>query len=464
MGMIEQVQRPVRDTHMDGLPAGERLLAVFAISTALAMATLDTAITNTALPTISADIGADAATTVWVVNAYQLAMVATILPLASLGEIIGHKRVYIAGLVIFTVTSLACGLAWSLPTLVTARALQGLGAAAIMSVNTALVRFIYPTRMLGRGVGFNALVVGLSFTIGPTVASAILSVASWHWLFLINLPAGAAAIVLSLRALPHAPGSGRPFDALAALFSGGLFTLLILGLGTIAHGGSIWLAGSQWLLALICGLALLRRESGRAAPILAVDLFRIPAFSLSALTAICSFAAQGLAFVSLPFLFQTVLGYGQVATGLLMTPWPAVVALMAPIAGRLSDRYAPGLLGGIGLLTLGLGMAALALLPADPSHLDIAWRLVLCGAGFGFFQSPNLRALMSSAPRERSGAASGIVATVRLLGQSMGAALVALCLSRAGLSGPEVALWLGSAFAFIGSLMSFLRLLPRSAA
>src|SRR3984957_917754 len=172
----------------NGSPNRERLQALAAISVAVAMATLDTAITNTALPTIAADIGSDGASAVWVVNAYQLVMVATLLPLASLGEIVGHRRVYIAGLLLFTATSLACGFAWSLPSLVAARALQGLGAASIMSVNTALIRFVYPAKMLGRGVGFNALVVGVAFTLGPTVASAILSVTTWHWLFLINVP------------------------------------------------------------------------------------------------------------------------------------------------------------------------------------------------------------------------------------------------------------------------------------
>jgi DHA2 family multidrug resistance protein-like MFS transporter len=446
----------------DGLPQRERLPALLAILISVGMATLDTAITNTALPTIAADTHSDGAATIWVVNAYQLAMVATILPLAALSEIVGHKRIYIAGLVVFTITSLACGLAWSLPTLVGARALQGLGAAAIMSVNAALIRFIYPARMLGRGVGVNALVVGLAFTVGPTVASAILSVTTWHWLFLINVPAGVIAVVLSLRALPRSRSSDRSFDVVAALLSAALFTLLILGLGTVAHGGAWLLVVAQWGTAIACGYALLRRESGRAAPILAVDLFRRPAFALSAATAVCSFATQGLAFVSLPFLFQNVLGHSQVETGFLMTPWPAVVALMAPIAGRLSDRFAPGLLGGIGLVCLGAGMVSLALLPADPGFGDITWRLVLCGAGFGFFQSPNLRALMTSAPRERAGGASGIVATVRLLGQSIGAALVALCLTSAGVLGPELALWLGAGFATVGSLMSFLRLHPAS--
>lgn len=445
----------------DGLPRRERLEAVLAISAAMVMATLDSAVTNTALPTIAADLGAHAADAIWVVNAYQIAMIATLLPLAALGDILGHKRVYIAGLVLFTATSLACGLAWSLPSLVAARGLQGLGAAAIMSVNTALLRFIYPARMLGRGVGLNAMVVAIGFTLGPTVASAILSVASWHWLFLVNGPAGTLAILLALRSLPATARAAHGFDAIAALLCGGFFTAVIMGLEGIAHGSGWGLVAAEWMLALLCLLALIRRQAGHPAPMLAMDLFRRPVFALSAGTAFCSFAAQGLAFVSLPFLLQTVLGRSQVETGFLITPWPVVVAIAAPLAGRLSDRYPAGILGGCGLVALSLGMAALALLPADASDAGIVCRMILCGAGFGFFQSPNLRALLMSAPPGRSGGASGIVATARLLGQTTGAALVALCLTLSLDIGPVLALWLGCGFAAAGSVLSVLRLLPR---
>ena len=193
----------------EGLPRRERLEATVAIGVSVAMATLDTAVTNTALPTIARDLGADGANAIWVINAYQLAMIAALLPLAALGDIVGHRRVYIIGLVLFTATSLGCGVAWSLPSLIAARTLQGFGAAAIMSVNSALIRFIYPARSLGRGVGVNALVVALGFTLGPTVASLILSITSWHWIFLINIPAG----IVGDAALPAQPAGLRPGDA-----------------------------------------------------------------------------------------------------------------------------------------------------------------------------------------------------------------------------------------------------------
>lgn len=442
----------------DGLPRERLIPAVIAVCLAVGMATLDTAIVNTALPTMAQALGTDSASVIWVVNAYQLVMVATILPFASLGEVLGHRRVYLMGLWVFVLASLFCGLAWSLPSLAIARVAQGLGAAALMSVNAALLRFIYPSRMLGRGMGINSLVVGMSFTLGPTVASAILSVASWHWLFLINVPLGLAAAWMAARTLPMLERAEHVYDRGAAVLCAGLFGSLTLALTTGVHGVSPLLTLLELLVALVCGIWLLRRQAGHPAPILAQDLYRRPLFALSSLTAVCSFCTQGLAFVALPFLLQYQLGHSQVATGYLITPWPAVVAVMALVAGRLADRYPPGLLGGVGLLALSAGMCSLALLAPGASVLDIGWRMALCGAGFGFFQSPNLKALMTSAPASRSGGASGVVATSRLVGQTLGASLVALCFHLSTSSGPQLALWLGCGFALVGAIASGLRL------
>src|ERR1700754_945659 len=179
--MLEQTSSVTRPSAPDGLPPERRRWAILAIFTALAMASLDTAIANIALPTIAADLRVSPADVIWVVNVYQIALVATLLPLAALDEIVGHRRIYLGGLLLFTLASLACALAWSLPSLLVARVLQGLGASGIMSVNTALVRFVYPARMHGRGFGNNALVVATAFTLGPTVASGILAVGPWGW-------------------------------------------------------------------------------------------------------------------------------------------------------------------------------------------------------------------------------------------------------------------------------------------
>jgi DHA2 family multidrug resistance protein-like MFS transporter len=443
---------------MDGLPAERRGWAAAAIFTALAMASLDTAIANIALPAIAADLHVGPADVIWVVNVYQIALVATLLPLAALGEIVGHHRIYLAGLLLFTLASLACACAWSLPSLLVARALQGLGASGIMAVNTALVRYVYPGRQQGRGFGHNAMVVATAFTLGPTIASGILALGPWPWLFAVNIPFGVVAILIGLKTLPRTPRATHAFDFPGALLAAGCLGLFMLGIGSAAHHARPAQVAIEFAAAVLFGWMLIRRQADHPAPMLPIDLFRKPLFALSTATAICSFAVQGLAFVSLPFYFEDILGRTQVETGFFMTPWPLVVAVMAPIAGRLSDRYAAGILGSLGLALLGLGMALLAMLPASPHIADIVWRMALCGCGFGFFQAPNMKAIMSSAPADRSGGASGIVATARLVGQTSGAALAALCFGLVGHEGATIALVLGSGFAALGCVMSLLRL------
>jgi len=442
----------------DGLPLERRRWAVAAIFTALAMASLDTAIANIALPAIAADLHTTPADVVWVVNVYQIALVATLLPLGALGEIVGHQRIYLGGLLLFTLASLGCALAWSLPSLLIARVLQGLGASGIMSVNSALIRFVYPSRLLGRGFGHNALVVATAFTFGPTIASGILALGPWPWLFAVNIPFGLIAIGIGVKTLPGTPRAVHAFDFPGALIAALCLGLFILGIGSAAHKASPSAVMAELVAAIILGVLLVRRQADHPAPMLPIDLFRRPMFALSAATAVCSFAVQGLAFVSLPFYFEDILQRTQVETGLFMTPWPLVVAIMAPIGGRLSDRHSAGALGGLGLALLGVGMVLLATLPASPGIANIVWRMVLCGLGFGFFQTPNIRAIMSSAPSDRSGGASGIVATARLTGQTIGAALAALCFALAGRDGATSALALGAGFAALGSAMSFLRL------
>jgi DHA2 family multidrug resistance protein-like MFS transporter len=457
--MLDNTSSAKRPSPHDGLPAERRRWAVAAIFTALAVASLDTAIANIALPAIASDLHVSPADVIWVVNVYQIALVATLLPLGALGEIVGHQRIYLGGLLLFTLASLACACAWSLESLLIARTLQGLGASGMMSVNGALVRFVYPARLLGRGFGHNALVVATATTLGPTIASGILALGPWPWLFAINIPIGLIAIAIGLKTLPQTPRALHPFDFPGALMASGCLGLFIVGIGSAAHHARISMVLIELAAAIVLGWFLIRRQADHPAPMLPIDLFRRPVFALSAATSVCSFAVQGLAFVSLPFYFEDVLQRTQVETGFFMTPWPLVVAFMAPIAGRLSDRYKVGLLGGIGLALLTVGMVLLATLPASPGIADIVWRMAICGAGFGFFQAPNLKTLMSSAPPGRSGSASSIVATARLTGQTIGAALAALCFGLADRDGAVLALALGAGFAALGSVMSFLRLI-----
>jgi DHA2 family multidrug resistance protein-like MFS transporter len=211
-------------------------------------------------------------------------------------------------------------------------------------------------------------------------------------------------------------------------------------------------------MAIIFTTVLLLRQAGHAAPMLPVDLLRRPMFALSAFTAFASFGAQGLAFVALPFYFEASMHRDPIHTGFLMSAWSVVVAAAAPLAGRLSDRYHPGLLGGVGLAVLSAGMLSLGTLNSATTAWHIVISMGICGAGFGFFQSPNLRALMTSAPPSRSGGASGMIGLVRLTGQATGAALVALCFALKGTQGAALAIYLGAGFALVASIASFSRL------
>jgi DHA2 family multidrug resistance protein-like MFS transporter len=426
------------------------------------MAVMDSAIANVALPTIAKDLHTDPALSIWIVNGYQLAITISLLPLAALGDIIGYRRIYIAGLVLFTIASLICALSHSLAMLAMARVIQGFGGAGIMSVNTALIRFVYPQRLLGRGIAINVMMVSISAAAGPTVAAGILSVATWPFLFAVNIPFGIAAVIIALRALPHTPRALHRFDVAGAVLVAIMFALLIGSIDAAGHGEDLLWFVVEVIAAIGVGSLIVRREHNIASPMLPVDLMRIPMFALSIATSICSFAAQMLALVSLPFLLQRGLHYSAVETGLMITPWPIAITIVSPLAGRLADRYPAGLLGALGLVVFALGLLALALTPDDASQLDIVWRMALAGAGFGLFQSPNNRAMIASTPLARSGGASGMLGTARLLGQTIGAALVAFSLARMPAHGTVLSLYIGVGFALAAAAVSSLRLFDRT--
>jgi DHA2 family multidrug resistance protein-like MFS transporter len=454
----------------DGLPQSARNRAMLVIILGIAMAVLDGSIVNLALPGIARELNASAAHAIWVVNAYQIATLVMLLPLAALGERLGYRRVYFAGMALFAVSSVGAMLADSLATLIAARALQGLGAAGIMSVNAALVRLTYPRAQLGRGLAINSMVVALASVAGPSVAAGILSVAPWPWLFALNLPLGAYTLWLGWRALPFNPPSAvvqpRP-AALDVVLNVLMFTLIFVGgerLGAAASAGRGLGSPAAWALlvaGVVVGWVYLRRQWRLAAPLFPVDLLRIPVFALSMGSSVGAFCAQTLAYLALPFLLLEGFGRSPLQAGLLITAWPLAIVVTAPIAGRLIGRYADGLLGAIGMGVFASGLLLLAALPADPSQIDMVWRMALCGAGFALFQSPNNHTIVTSAPLARSGAASGMLGTARLTGQTLGAVLLAAIFtvwpSHDG-TGEWVALLLAAAFAVVAGVCSSLRM------
>jgi DHA2 family multidrug resistance protein-like MFS transporter len=442
----------------DGVPTPQRYWAILTIALGLTLAVLNGAIANVALPAIARDVQTTPANSIWVVNAFQLAVTVSLLPLSSLGEIYGYRVIYRWGLVVFTIASFFCALTDSLPVLIVARVLQGFGAAGIMSVNSALIRFIYPRRWIGRGVGINATIGSIASAAGPSVASAVLAVAHWPWLFAVNVPLGILAGIIAWRALPETPRSGAAFDLGSAVLQALTFGTLLIGISEMGHGKAPFLVVVQFAVAGVAGAFLVARQMTRTAPLLPVDLLRIPLFALSVASSISAFVGQSMAQVSLPFLFQHDLGMDQVMTGLLMTPWPLTVAVIAPFTGRLADRYPAGLLGGCGMVVMAAGLALMSDLPDNPSFSDIAWRMTVCGVGFGFFNTPNNRAIITSAPPARTGGASGMQATARLFGQTVGAAVVAMVFAARPQDGTTWTLVIAAAMAAVAAAVSFSRL------
>ena len=444
---------------LDGLPMPQRLGAIIAIALGVTMAVLDGMIANVALPTIADDLGTSAANSIWIVNAYQLVITMSLLSLASFGDLWSYRKVYLIGLGVFASMSVLCALSDSLLTLTIARMLQGLGAAAVMSVNGALTRLIYPSRILARGIAINTLIVAVSAAAGPTVAAGVLSIASWPWLFAINVPIGLLALIMGYRFLPANAGVRvQRFDKLSGLLNAITFGLFFAALTGFAQGHAGWMIGLPLVLTIVVGWFFVRRQLDQPFPLLPIDLLRIPVFSLSIGTSVCSFAAQMLAMVSIPFYFQKTLGLSEIETGLLMTPWPLATMVMAPIAGRLLDRVHAGLLGGIGLAIFATGLFMLAALPQEATHLEIMLRMLLCGAGFGLFQSPNNHTILTAAPLERSGGASGMLSTARLVGQTTGAALVALSFNLFADNGTHASLIAAGSFACVAAIVSSLRM------
>lgn len=445
----------------DGLPQPRQFWAIFTTGLGLVMAVLTGTVAGIALPTIARDFGISPAAAIWVVNAYQLAVTMTLLPFAALGEIFGYRRVYLWGLAAFTLASLLCAMAQGLPLLLAARVLQALGASAVMSVNSALLRFIYPRRTLGRGFGINAMIGSTASALGPSLAAAVLIVAPWPWLFALNIPFGLAGLWIGLKALPETPRAGHSFDLGSAALNALAFGLLITGIDGIGDGPDRTVALLELAGAAVAFVVLVRRQMARSNPLLPVDLLRRPVFALSITASTFSFAAQGMMFVCMPFYFEEALGLSRGETGLLMTPWPVTVAFTAPLAGRLSDRFSAARVGAVGQVVQITGLLLLALMPAAPGFWDIVWRMCVAGFGFGLFNSPNNRTIITSAPAARSGGASGMQATARLMGQTMGTAIVGLMFGLMSVGGTRPLLFLGAAFSLIACVASVARPAPK---
>ncbi len=453
---------PLADRPHDGLHGGARALAMLAVSLSVLLSVLDYAIANVALPTIAHDVHADPSSAIWVINAYQLASVISLLPLAALGERIGYARMCRIGLLLFVLASLLCAASTTLLQLSLARALQGFGGACIMSVNAALIRYIYPRAIIGRGIALNGMVVAAGVALGPTIAAAVLSVAHWPWLFLINLPLGGVALLFAVFSLPRTPHGSTALDVPSAALNAVAFGALIVGFDRLAHRDGLGTSLALLTLGTVCLLVLVRRQLNQAEPMLPVDLLALSGFRVAVLTGFLAFVASNFFIISMPFTLEAVLHRSAVATGLLITPWPLAIVAVGPFVGRLSDRYPAAVLSSAGLGLTACGFGALWLMPATPGDADIAWRIALAGAGFGLFQPPNNRAMLLAAPASRAGSASGMISVARLLGQTTGAMLVAMTFALLGHAANQACLGLAALVALSASVISLSRLRHRA--
>lgn len=416
----------------EGLPGRERGFAMAAVMTMATMSVFDGSMVNIALPQIARALDISAGAAVWVSNGYLLSASMALAIFAAMASHIGFRSIFVAGLALFTLSSLGCALSSSLDVLVFMRVLQGIGAAATLSIGPAILRSVFPTRLLGRILGLNALIIATSTAIAPVLGGTILSALSWQWLFAINIPLGIIAMILALRVIPANPAATRqPFDFAGAVLSAAMLGALIMAADAFSHPGADDLATavSYGLIAILTGVAFVWRQRRATKPLLPLGIFASPRFSLAALTSLASFVSQGITFVALPFLFQSVYGYSAFVSALLFTPWPLGIILAAPHAGRLADRYPAAIISTIGLAVFGVGLLLLAQLPEHPQFWDIGLRSFVCGLGFGCFQSPNNREMLSNASREHSGYASGVLAIMRTFGQCLGAAVVGVILS-----------------------------------
>jgi DHA2 family multidrug resistance protein-like MFS transporter len=432
-------------------------MAIAAVLSAMALVVLDAGAVNIALPTIGRAFAETPARSLLVVAAYQLALLVGLLPCAHVGERVGYRRSFVAGILLFGGSAVLCALAPSLPLLAAARALQGLGGAAILSLGIALLRFALGADRLPAAIASNALVVALCSAVAPAAGALLLSFAGWRWLFFIPLPMAAIALVAA-RALPAVAGSRGRVDLLGISLYAGAATL------GVAAAGSAGAAPVAAVLIAVAGLScaglLFARERTRKAPLLPFDLLALRPLRKSVAASALLFTGQSAGLLALPFYIQLSLSRSAAAAGLVLALWPLAVAATSRIANRLADRFEPGWVCAAGGLLLAAGLAATALWPIERSMAPLAAGALVCGMGFGLFQVPNNRNLFLAAPASRSAAAGGLQGTARLAGQTAGALLVAFVLSAAPLPiAPRLAMALAGAAALIAAWIS----LPRKA-
>ena len=433
-------------------------------SVASFMMALDSLVVTTALSTIRHDLAASLEALEWTVNAYNLTFAVLLLTGAALGDRFGRRRVFVAGLALFTVASVACALAADIGTLVIARAVQGAGAAMVLPLSLTLVSAAFPPRQRGRAMGLYLGITGLATFSGPFVGGVIAEGLAWQWIFWLNLPVGVLAVLLTARRVGESTGPNTRFDLVGvALVTVGAFGI-VWGLvrGNPAGWGSTEVLGAL-VLGVLFVIAFVVWETRTATPMLPMRFFRVTAFATANPANFCVFASLYGTLFFLAQYFQTALGEGPLGAGLRLMPWTATLMVCAPIAGALADRYGERnfVVGGLFLQTVGMGWIALVA-DTGTGYLEVLPALVVGGAGLTMAMPAAQKAVVAAVAPSEIGQASGAFMMLRILGGVFGVAVsVAVFAGAGGYASPEefgagftAAMTAVAALAFAGMLVA----------
>ncbi|MDF2499494.1 MAG: drug resistance transporter, EmrB/QacA subfamily [Anaerosporomusa subterranea] len=445
------------------------VFAVTAVGTF--MSTLDSSIVNVAMPTLAAELSASIDLAQWVVTAYLLAITSLLLPFGRLGDMIGRRKVYSFGFLIFTAGSALCAVSAGIVQLIAARVTQAVGAAMLMANAPAIITLAFPPEGRGQALGMSGTVVALGSMTGPALGGILVGAFGWESVFTINLPIGLAGAAFAWMLLPDEAGKhSEPFDSVGAGLFGLAMTALLLSVSLGQSRGWLSLTISGGLtFAVIAFWLFITHQRKTDYPMLDLSLFKRWPFSTGILSGMLSFMAGFSNVFLLPFFLDSVLSLSPSLIGLLLTPFPLVMALSAPVSGRLSERANPAILTTAGLLVLTAGLWLQAGLTEQSSVWQVAIGQALLGLGNGIFQSPNNNSVMSSVPRNKVGVAGGINALVRNLGMVLGIAIAVTIFEsvRQGMlhqgdqasiiAGYRAALLTGSLFSLSGAALSVSR-------
>jgi EmrB/QacA subfamily drug resistance transporter len=401
-------------------------LVLLAVGIGTFMSALDGSVVNTTLPVVRRAFGSDVATVEWVVTVYLLVVSGLLLSFGRLGDLRGHKIMYVSGFAVFVGSSALCGLAPSVEALIVFRALQALGAAMLFANGPAILTGNFPAAQRGQALGLQATMTYLGLTAGPALGGFLAGRLGWRSVFYINVPVGALALALSVRYIPRDRPEERTgrFDVVGALaFLLGLVTLLLA-----LNQGHDWGWTSFPILGLALGaaafvVAFVAIERRVASPMLDLGLFVSRVFSASTASAMLNYICLYSITFLMPFYLIQGRGLGPADAGLILTAQPLVMAVAAPLSGTLSDRIGSRLLSTAGMVILGIGLLLLAQLGSESPFGQAAAALTVVGLGTGIFISPNTSALMGAAPRNRQGIAAGVLATSRNVGMVLGVGL-----------------------------------------